>query len=45
MQEPPGLEIFGNAPQFLETNFSHIFQDGAKYQETNPYLNEFRNAK
>jgi len=31
-QEPPGLEIFGDAPQFLEANFSHIFQDGAKYQ-------------
>jgi len=31
-QEPPGLELFGHAPQFHAYNFSHVFKHGSKYE-------------
>jgi len=31
-QEPPGLELFGHAPQFNAYNFSHVFKHGSKYK-------------
>ena len=30
-QEPPGLELFGHAPQFNANNFSHVFKHGSRY--------------
>merc|ERR1719336_764957 len=29
-QEPPGLELFGHAPQFNANNFSHVFKHGSR---------------
>ena len=29
-QEPPGLELFGHAPQFNARNFSHVFKHGSR---------------
>ena len=32
-QEPPGLELFGHAPQFNANNFSHVFKHGSRYEQ------------
>ena len=32
-QEPPGLELFGHAPQFNANNFSHVFKHGSRYKQ------------
>ena len=32
-QEPPGLELFGHAPQFNANNFSHVFKHGSRYSQ------------
>ena len=31
-QQPPGVEIYGSAPQFNAKNFSHIFTHKAEYE-------------
>ena len=31
-QHPPGVEIYGSAPQFNAKNFSHIFTHKAEYE-------------
>lgn len=31
-QDPPGVEIFGNAPKFHQASFSHIFQHDERYE-------------
>lgn len=38
-QEPPGLELFGHAPQFNAFNFSHVFKHGSKYEVPGAMLN------
>jgi len=38
-QEPPGLELFGHAPQFNAYNFSHVFKHGSKYEVPGAMLN------
>ena len=38
-QEPPGLELFGHAPQFNAFNFSHVFKHGSKYEVPGAVLN------
>ena len=36
-QEPPGLELFGHAPQFNANNFSHVFKHGSRWSRTCSY--------
>lgn len=38
-QEPPGLELFGHAPQFNAKNFSHVFKHGSRYEIPGVFLN------
>merc|ERR1719297_615837 len=38
-QEPPGLELFGHAPQFNANNFSHVFKHGSRYEIPGVFLN------
>jgi len=38
-QEPPGLELFGHAPQFNAFNFSHVFKHGSRYEVPGAMLN------
>jgi len=38
-QEPPGLELFGHAPQFNAYNFTHVFKHGSKYEVPGAMLN------
>jgi len=39
-QEPPGLELFGHAPQFNANNFSHVFKHGSRYEIPGVFLNQ-----
>jgi len=39
-QEPPGLELFGHAPQFNAQNFSHVFKHGSRYEIPGVFLNQ-----
>lgn len=38
-QQPPGVEIYGSAPQFNAKNFSHIFTHKAEYEVPGALLN------
>jgi len=38
-QSPPGVEIYGSAPQFNAKNFSHIFTHKAEYEVPGALLN------